>query len=605
MALKTSRRQNKTSKKTKSALKARPKINKWLSLAIVIACASVGAYLLFFAKAAVAGCSQVPGAADGKQICNVTQASTGQDSVISNSSETDGLVAGGWWNWGTVFRAPNYAKNGALPVHRFLYPDISAHLALIEGSKDYNVAIADPGHYHDEGIVFFAWPDGREPGTVPIERIDRGALYFLSLYFDNRQQPDSIIAGDHSYSYHDGINGASYFYAYPANYVVPLPPSTPPKDTNCANVNLVPGDKGDCVKTLKHFLNADTNGATALNEADNNFDGNTSNAVRFVSTNLKNAGVPGVDTYNNLVTVGIWNAIAGITKAPAAPATPPNVATVDCSVYANFVTAACKTARDALTKKASTPAKTSSTVKPKTSLGSLPTSGSSTYSKICPTLAAEFAQSNGKGSDGKPLSPECIKSWQSTAGIPPAQQDGVWGKQTAVASFVLAVTNANIPQSVKTAITNPGSGGPNNHSWTAVAQATKSLSSIKNSRDLLKDISLANRVRGAYCVINIYNNAGDSQLYWHFKAWASKEENLNPCLVDYETGCDAITAFFLGNGGVFGCDLQHTRAKPKTLYFKIADVTAIAAKSQKGVNTPNVNALKAPAPDGTVAASFK
>lgn len=199
-------------------------IRRPAALVSTLVIASIGTYLLLFTHAAVPShCVQVAGAADGQGICDITQASKADDAVVSTYSETDALAAQGWVNWGTIFKAPNYTKNGALPVYRFYYPGISAHFVLIQGSADYNTAVADPTHYHNEGLAFYAWPDGREPGTVPIERIDRGPSYFASLYFDNRAQPDSIKAGDSSYSYHEGINGASHFYAYPKNYEVPLP----------------------------------------------------------------------------------------------------------------------------------------------------------------------------------------------------------------------------------------------------------------------------------------------------------------------------------------------------------------------------------------------
>jgi hypothetical protein len=293
------------------------KSRRFLIILSTLVVAGIGSYLLFFAKAAVNNCSAV----SGGQICDLNQVSSpdGTDALVSVNEEALNLARGGWTDWGVGFRAPTFPMNGAKPVHRFWYPDLSIHALVIEGSGDYNnyVNLKNQGKAQDEGVFFYAWPSVSQADTVPIQRINRKALYFLVLYTaDPGALPYFLANGGGTYE-----DGGVNFYAFPANYVPPVPNggTQATKDTDCANAGLRLGDKGACVQWLKGVMN--TKFSTKFNTADNKFDDSLNANILFFVRGLKNAGV-NVDAYSNVVTASIWNAL--VAGFPAAPPTAPS-----------------------------------------------------------------------------------------------------------------------------------------------------------------------------------------------------------------------------------------------------------------------------------------
>lgn len=300
--------------------------NKRLAVALVAVTAVVGAYFLFFAQAAPNNCSPV----EGGGICDVNQASSpdGADAVASTNDEVQILsTQHGWTDWGVPFRAPNFPMNGAKPVHRYYRADITSHFLVIEGSADHQRVAADPANAY-EGIAFYAWPEGTQPGTTPIHRINRKPLYFLQMYTDNQHTVNAFVANPDGTWEDGGVN----FWAYPAGYFPPQPASTPTKDSDCANQNLRLGDKGACVQWHKGILNGylkyNNSTGTPLDTNENTFDETTVNYTKLFAMSLQAKGVK-FTNYSGVLTAEIWNAFAAgypaVPATPTAPAQPPVV----------------------------------------------------------------------------------------------------------------------------------------------------------------------------------------------------------------------------------------------------------------------------------------
>ncbi len=311
------------------------KKRKGIAIGGALAVALIGAYFIFFVGAAPNNCSAV----EGGGICDVNQGSSpdGADSVVSLGDEVQVLHGrDGWTDWGVAFRAPNFPQNGARPLVRFFNASITAHFIVLEGSDEYNRIAADPGNGR-EGIVGYGWPDGSQPGTVPIYRVVRKPLWFMTLYVDNQNALNYFVnQTDGSYT-----DGGVNFYAYPGSYFPPVPVSAaiPAKDTDCANQNLKVGDVGACVQQHKGVLNkfVSVTGGTNLLDANNNtFDNTTSDYTKVFVVSLQQKGV-NVQTFSGIVTKEIWDALAAgypaalppnrpapgaTTPAPQAPQTP-------------------------------------------------------------------------------------------------------------------------------------------------------------------------------------------------------------------------------------------------------------------------------------------
>lgn len=304
----------------------RGKKQRRLALAIVAVVAIVGAYSLVFAQAAPNNCSPV----EGGGICDVNQASSpdGADAVASTTDEVQILTTQhGWTDWGVPFRAPNFPQNGAKPVHRYHRADITAHFLVIDGSVDHQKIAADPANVY-EGIAFYGWSDGSQPGTTPIHRINRKPLYFLQMYTDNQNTVNSFVANPDGTWEDGGVN----FWAYPAGYFPPQPAGTPTKDTDCANQNLRLGDKGACVQWHKGVMNGYikyNNGTGAPLDVNNNvFDEQTVNYTKLFAMSLQSKGVK-FTNFSGVLTKEIWDAFAAgypaVPPTPTTPAQPPVV----------------------------------------------------------------------------------------------------------------------------------------------------------------------------------------------------------------------------------------------------------------------------------------
>ena len=193
---------------------SKSRFNLWAATLIGVVIAGIGLYLIFSAKAAGSTCDAVTGGF----ICNINQAYNRSDSIQdAGSGEVAAKVTAGWTNWGVAFRAPNFARNGALPVHRFYNATNTSHRLAIETSQTYINLKADPTHNLDEGIFFWAWKTAGQADTKPIYELKNqvsGASEDYYKYIDYPPTSTELTSGGF-------INGGITFYAYAANYVAP------------------------------------------------------------------------------------------------------------------------------------------------------------------------------------------------------------------------------------------------------------------------------------------------------------------------------------------------------------------------------------------------
>jgi hypothetical protein len=394
---------------------------KAIALGGVLVIAAIGAYLMFFVGAAPNNCSAV----DGGGICDVNQASSpdGADAVASTTDEVQNLSRNaGWTDWGVPFRAPNFPQNGALPVWRFYRNDITAHFLVIEGSAEYNTMVADPANAR-EGIAFYAWPDGRQPGTTPIHRINRKPLWFLQMYTDNQNVVNQFVANPDGSWQDGGVN----FWAYPSTYFPPVPASTPTKDTDCANQNLTPGDKGACVQWHKGVLNGyvvyNGNQAPQLDVNNNDFDSTTNDYTRLFVKSLQSKGVK-VPDYSNVLTKEIWEAFAA--GYPAAPVTRPNPTTPGVPNVPSTPQPKDPGKTDTLPSGPTQPVGTDN----KPPQPSQPIAGPDSGVGCTTANAGEALTHKGRNAAGEQYSKACITTLQVWAGLRGADADGIWGPKT-------------------------------------------------------------------------------------------------------------------------------------------------------------------------------
>lgn len=191
--------------------------NKKIGIGLVLALVAVGVYFLFFASAATNNCQ----AENGVQICDVDQTAGGGDSVLSLYGEAESLGNQGWGTYfGTAFRAPTTAYDGAVPVHRFLNPSASWHEFTTDaqlGQKEAAAGGRDKLNY--EGIVFYAWTDSHRAGTVPVYRITRLGAETQSMFSTDKAWIDKMVAGPWGWQQDVTMPGVA-FYAYPPGYAV-------------------------------------------------------------------------------------------------------------------------------------------------------------------------------------------------------------------------------------------------------------------------------------------------------------------------------------------------------------------------------------------------
>lgn len=311
----------KKSNQTKTIKTVGQYFNKKIAAFLVVITAAVGVYFMFFASAAVNNCSAVKGG----NVCDINQAQSDQDATWSVGPGVQNLITNsGWKDLGVPFRAPTFAYNGAVPVTRFFRKDITAHNLVPNTNPLHKTYKADSAHYLDEGVLFYAWPDGREPGTVPIYSADRKALWFYKVFTDNKNIHNQYLnSADKSWQ-----DGGILFWAYPANWYPPIHSAPTAKNAGCPNANLKQGDRGSCVQALKTTLNS--YGATPKIDANNDlFDDLTHRNVIYYLGKLQARGVK-VENYTTTVTPGIWQAfangyppVAATAKTPAKPAVVP------------------------------------------------------------------------------------------------------------------------------------------------------------------------------------------------------------------------------------------------------------------------------------------
>ena len=255
--------------KSKKLTKRKP-IGKAIVILTALVIASIGAYYLFFAKAATNNCQPE----NGVQICDVDQVGATNDTVLSLNGEAESLGAQGWGTYyGAAFRAPTSAYNGAVPVHRIFNGNNTWHDWVTDTQKNEKQAKYGAANY--EGVAFFAWTGPGQPGTVPVYRLARGGAETNVVFSTDRGWVDKMLALDASNPNGwklDNLAPGIAFYAYPPNYTVAG--LTNPYDcsilenfnsercqkqqenlkTNIDNGNI-PKDPGACAKSVNEYIN--------------------------------------------------------------------------------------------------------------------------------------------------------------------------------------------------------------------------------------------------------------------------------------------------------------------------------------------------------------
>jgi uncharacterized membrane protein YgcG len=206
---------------TKSKLKNIKNPKLLLAGLLIVAIASFGTWRVFFAGAAPWNCQKE----NGIDICDIDQTAGNDDTVLSVDGEPQVLASQGWGiYYGAAFRAPRQSYNGALPVTRILNATHSWHDWVTDPQLNFKQAnYGANSTLINEGIAFFAWPDGRQPGTVPVYRITRGGPHSQSMFTTDKAWVDRTIAADAG-----NPNGWRFggtmpevaFYAFPPNYMV-------------------------------------------------------------------------------------------------------------------------------------------------------------------------------------------------------------------------------------------------------------------------------------------------------------------------------------------------------------------------------------------------
>lgn len=230
-------------KKTNKKIVGKLQTSRWKVPLFVLGFALIGAYAVYIARAQSSICAQVTGGL----ICNVNQVAKGSDTLVdSGGGEAADKLAEGWTDLGTPFKVPNFAQNGAKPVHRFVNTKTSSHALAIEGS-DYYDQFKHNGSFlngfTDEGIMFWAWPTSAQAGTVPVYAFSDGNGAGFNVptsynVYSTSTTGGSLIKSTKKIS-QDGI----VFYAYPVSYSPPA--SAQPANTNTTKasqqkVNVAP-----------------------------------------------------------------------------------------------------------------------------------------------------------------------------------------------------------------------------------------------------------------------------------------------------------------------------------------------------------------------------
>lgn len=301
-------------KRNKSLLELLKSNRKILIISILLT-TLVGSYFLI-TQAAPNNCTPVPGGG----ICDMDQASYGDDSVISWSSEPFDLHAKyGWWYWGTAFRAPNFPLDGSQALYRVNYVPLSMHGMYLHPEMQ---NLVNNGATLENGgaPMAFVW-SYQAPNTVPVYRLERDFPHTVNLYSTDNDQINKILSGDPKFK-----NKGIAFYAYPPNYTPPPPPNTPApvivqKNDNCENQSLKKDDQGECVKWLKGIL-------IGLGFT-NNIDKTNGTFDQKMDDYIKLAIVAGVqqgkfkESYTGVVSPTIWRQLSDELTAKLNPSATP------------------------------------------------------------------------------------------------------------------------------------------------------------------------------------------------------------------------------------------------------------------------------------------
>ena len=381
---------------------------KKFALFTVVVLAAIGAYLLFFAKAATNNCQPE----NGVQICDVDQTAASNDTVLSTNGEAESLGNQGWGTYfGTAFRAPMSAYDGAVPVTRLFNASATWHEFVTDAQKGQKEAKAGGAqNLANEGVSFFAWTDGHHPGTVPVYRMTRLGAETQAMYSTDKAWIDQQVAGPWGWKLDDTMPSIA-FYAFPPGYAV----------AGVANPY-------DC-SILENF---------------------TSERCKVAATNLQK----NIDAGNIATTCpntwADWNKTVNPGSLDKECQDRWNKYAQDCNNTDVFQSDRCKAQRDAL---AAANKQTSQSKKKATddALKEQPASagtggqkggggggggggGASGYAD-CYGTAFEMAASQGRR-DGKKFNPDCVKAWQNRIGS--SSKDGSWGPVTQAAMNAFA-----------------------------------------------------------------------------------------------------------------------------------------------------------------------
>jgi hypothetical protein len=186
-----------------------------ISILLIVIIAAFGAWRVFLSGASPNNCQPEKGV----NICDIDQVQGNVDNILSNGPEAQNLGKDSA-NWplylGTAFRAPTSSLDGAQPVYRVFNSSVSWHDYMLEAGKKDKEA-KSPGKVANEGIAFYAWPDGSRAGTVPVYRLTQAGGTTKVIFTTDRAWRDKLVAADINNS-EGWKDGGIPFYAFPPTY---------------------------------------------------------------------------------------------------------------------------------------------------------------------------------------------------------------------------------------------------------------------------------------------------------------------------------------------------------------------------------------------------